>query len=145
MSPTPFHRKAPGRKQAVASYLKRSTVMGRLGLNSRKPHLARRISSELFSFLFFFPPFKKKKKVFDTATQEHAAGARGCSLQTELTAVQGHSEPNCVRLLIPTGTFPSQTVHNAKSKSGGSQWPQVGCGGAQARWAPPTLNCAMYW
>lgn len=97
MSPTPFHRKAPGRKEAVASCPKWNAVMGRLGLSRRKPHLARRTSSELFflSFFFFFVFFLKKKKVSDTATHEHAAGARGCSLQTELTAAQAHRESDC--------------------------------------------------
>lgn len=54
-----------------------------------------------------------------------------------------HREPHSVRLLNPRAAFASQAGHHAKINSAGSQQPQVGCGGAPARWAPPTLNCAM--
>lgn len=138
--------KAPGRKQAVASYPKRSVMMDRLGLSSRKPHLARRTSSEHFFFPFFFFSlfYLRIKEVLDTATHEHTAGARGYSLQTELMAAQAHREPNSVSCSI--SQEPSlPRLCTMQSSSAEAQWPRVGCGGARSRWAPPALNCDLYW
>lgn len=147
MSPTPFHRKGPWKKTSSGQLSKTECGDGQAGAEQQKatPRQENKQCAFFLSFFSFSLFYLRKKKKFWTLPAMNTLRSQGL-----LTANRTHSSPSAqgaqrCKLLNPMGTFAPQTVHNAQSSSAGPQWPGVGCGGAQSRWAPPALNCALYW
>lgn len=114
MSPTPFHRKGPWKKTSSGQLSKTECGDGQAGAEQQKA-TPRQENKQCAFFLSFFSfslfYLRKKKKVLDTASHEHAAepGAAHCKQNSQqpertgspaLQAAQSHGNlrsPDCAQ------------------------------------------------